>query len=145
MVLTDIESANKKLNAQLVGAQLDKIAVSSIEFSMCFMTKSMPIREIWVTTSGRAASSSQEEREDFFEQRGAFLSLAYSLIGNSISKIGTNEEGCLSITIGKERIVISPDEECFEEIWSVTPDNHSPYQEYDWFVTYTDDNELLTK
>ncbi|UTP72645.1 hypothetical protein NLG07_11795 [Alteromonas sp. LMIT006] len=145
MVQTDIESANKKLTALLLGAQLDRIVISSIELNMCFISETIPRTEIWLTTSGRVSSSNLLTEEDFFEQRGKSLSLIYSLIGSTIASINVIEEGQLSFELNDLTIYILPDEDSSEEVWSVTPDSYSPYQDYEWFVTFTDSHELLVK
>ncbi|MDU0353609.1 hypothetical protein RS130_06415 [Paraglaciecola aquimarina] len=65
--------------------------------------------------------------------------------GNSIKQVEVNEQGQLSVVLGHQSITVLSDEENLEEIWSVTPDDYSQFKEYEWFVTYTDNNALLTK
>lgn len=143
--MEQLEVANEKLNNQLLEAQLDRVITSSIEMCICFISNTVPSREIWLTTTGRAISTELDSVEDFFEQRGKFLPLIYSLIGKTVESVNVDDTGKLSLKVGDSTIFISSDEESLEEVWSVTPDGYSPYQEYEWFVTYTDSEELLVK
>lgn len=141
-----LDLANKRVNDHLLKCQLDRFIVSSIELRLCFLTAAIPKKEIWITISGAAWIDDGNERDrNFFAQRGKFLSQIYMLMGESISNIEVRNSGQLFILIGKQKLVIEPDDESFEEVWSVTPDNSSQFGEFDWFVTYTDNNELLVK
>lgn len=141
-----LDLANRKLNEHLLNSQLDRLIVSSVELRLCFLIEALPKREIWVTVTGAASIDEDvESRSDFFVQRSRFISQVYLLIGKIISDVEVNEYGQLKILINSSTLIIEPDNESFEEVWSVTPDSSLQFGEYDWFVTYTDERELLVK
>ncbi|KOO59969.1 hypothetical protein WH43_01200 [Rheinheimera sp. KL1] len=138
--------ANKRLNDHILKCQLDRLIVSSIELRLCFLTESIPKKEVWLTVSGAAWVDDKSEREaNFFLQRGKFLSQVYMLMGERIIDVELHKDGQLLISIGQQKLVVEPDDESFEEVWSVTPESGSQFAEFDWFVTYTDNHELLVK
>ena len=138
--------ANKRANDHLLKCQLDRLIVSSIELRLCFLTESIPKKEIWLTVSGAAWVDDQSEKEgNFFLQRGRFLSQIYMLMGEGVTSVEVHKDGQLSLSVGQQNLVVEPDEESFEEVWSITPDNSSQFAEFDWYVTYTDSRELHVK
>lgn len=138
--------ANEKLSGALNDCQLDRLIASSVELRLCFITKTLPKREIWLTLSGVAFFDDDvETRSDFFEQRSRFLSQVYLSIGSRVSDVVVTQNGQLKISINGKRFAIKADSENCEEVWSVTPDSSAQYSEFDWFVAYSEDDELLVK
>lgn len=52
--------------------------------------------------------------------------------------VEVHKDGRLLLSVGQQNLVVELDDESFEEVWSITPDNSSQFAELDWYVTYTD-------
>ena len=142
ILIYEIKKTVSFLNKNLKGAGLDFFKVRRSVVELCFLQSvDGDLNELWLTGAHEFEIFSHEKNNG---NKACELALLTNLIGETIDKVDIHGNGTLVIHFNRYALSIPFEEDSLsEEIWSITPDNATPYFNHPWSASLTDDCKVV--
>lgn len=138
------KQASERASSFLVGAQLDRFIVFSIELQICLISGANN-SEIWISSTSDGYIH-RKPQDDFFVGRRELISDLHELIGKEVTNVSILPSGQLILSFQRENLVFSAKRDDYSEYsWAIRSENPAPYTKHQFEVLLSENNNLIIR